>query len=489
MRPLTLLLLVLILTPFISFSQTATGIVQEENSQPVSYATIQIGENYGVVTNEDGQFSIDTSKFKETDLATISFIGYRSLLLTVQELRDQEVFTLSKDLMTLDQVFLTNKKFTPEELLEKVIAYRDTNYTKEPTKRKVFLRNSTVEMPQKADFEFKRSSLLSKSKLKQINKEMESKESIIKGSWSNNYKETLAEYYSSDNSSKTNPLKSTILINKNKDVSADNLNKEMMDVIKSHLSTDRTYKVKSGLIPVADSLEIESAEDEKKPLSKDLNSNIDMIVNKSNIYRSSLDFIYEPKKYSYSLESASNFDNEIVYKLSFIPESRSAKYEGNLYINAQDFSIMKMEYKIVEGKDGSKMNLKLLLGVKFVEQEANYLITYKKDSVSNKYRPSLIKTHSQTYVYLNRPMKFTQNKIDEDEDKKMLKFNIMVETISKSDQELFFLDLEPIVATTFEQFEQPENYEIQYLKAYDASLWKDYNIIAPINALKEYQTE
>lgn len=485
------LLSLLLLFSITAFGQNATGKVIEVNELPIAYATVQIGEDYGVVTNENGDFTINISSFQQSDPVLISFLGYKSLELTVEELQSQNTFVLESDAMSLDQVFLTNKKYTPEELLEKVIAYRDSNYTKQPLKRKVFLRKSNTDKPQDMQFKFKKSTLLSKSKLKEINNTIKDQGIKVKGNSSNNFEEFLADYYSSSNKSKVNHIKSTILINKKKDLSSDNLNKQMTKVITSHLSTDRTYKVKSGLLKVDDSLEIKSEENKAENERKlsDLNNTIKSVVRTSNISNYNLDFIYETKKYNYELAAATTFEDAIVYILNFSPDKNSAKYEGKLYINAEDFAIMKMEYKIADDKDGNKMNLKFLLGIKFVEQDGSYLVTYKKDETLGKYLPSLIKKNITSYTYFNRPIKFTENKINEDEDKKMLKFNILIESITEVDQELFFLNTESLSESNFENLEESENFNINYLKAYDPNVWEAFNIIEPVNALKNYETE
>ena len=55
------------------FSQIITGAILDKNTQPIAYATIQINTDFGVLSNEEGSFSIDTEKFKPTDSVFISY--------------------------------------------------------------------------------------------------------------------------------------------------------------------------------------------------------------------------------------------------------------------------------------------------------------------------------------------------------------------------------------------------------------------------------
>lgn len=487
-------LLFIINVSLISFSlnaQSFTGTILDSKSNPVPYATIQIGENYGVVSNQEGVFSINLNNRSDTDIVTISFLGYKDLELTVKEFTSKDIFTLEEDTISLDQAFITNKEFTPIELIEKVMAYRDSNYTKDGLQRKVFLRKSSRYEPQKVEIKFKRSTLFSKKTLKEVNQQLKNEGIKVQGGISYNFQEYLVNYLSNQKSSKTQNIKSTFLINESSDASTENISKKMQQIITSHLSTERTYKVKTGLFTVDDSLEInvKQKEDKTKRDTKDLNSTVRSLVSRSDPFNYNLEFLFETKRYNYEIENVISFNDEFVYVITFQPKRKAASYQGKLFINTDDFAIMKMEYQIAPDRDGSKMNLKLLLGVKFVEQDASHFVIYKKDETLGKYFPQLITKEQTMYSYVNRPFKFTENKIDDDEDKKMLKFNILLENIETTSSELYFLEKETISSTDFENFTPEEHYKIDYIEKYDPAYWKGLNLIEPVKLLKEYKTK
>ena len=90
----TTLLLFLIALPNLFLAQNATGKVVDQNNEPIPYVTIQVGEYGGTVSNMDGEFSINVEKYKTSDYAAISYLGYKTLELTIEELLKKNLFVL-----------------------------------------------------------------------------------------------------------------------------------------------------------------------------------------------------------------------------------------------------------------------------------------------------------------------------------------------------------------------------------------------------------
>ena len=84
--------------------QTISGIVMDENEMPIPGVTVKIkGTNTGVVTDFDGEFSIDAS---ENDVLVISFMGYRTKEVEVGESTELRVI-MDEDVAALDEVLVT----------------------------------------------------------------------------------------------------------------------------------------------------------------------------------------------------------------------------------------------------------------------------------------------------------------------------------------------------------------------------------------------
>ena len=68
---------------FYNQAQIITSIVKDSTTQqPIPYATVQLSNKKGVITNEEGRFSLLLdSNTKETDSLFISCMGYMTCLL------------------------------------------------------------------------------------------------------------------------------------------------------------------------------------------------------------------------------------------------------------------------------------------------------------------------------------------------------------------------------------------------------------------------
>src|SRR5690554_1591286 len=80
---------------------TVTGIVSDENGEPLPGASIRVqGSTRGVTTDLDGSFFIDV---QVTDILEISFIGYETMLIAVENNRKIDV-SLELRALELDDV-------------------------------------------------------------------------------------------------------------------------------------------------------------------------------------------------------------------------------------------------------------------------------------------------------------------------------------------------------------------------------------------------
>ena len=54
-----IIMLALFVIPNIIMGQTISGKIVDINQNPIPYTVLQIGPNYGVITNEEGVFTLD----------------------------------------------------------------------------------------------------------------------------------------------------------------------------------------------------------------------------------------------------------------------------------------------------------------------------------------------------------------------------------------------------------------------------------------------
>lgn len=76
-----------------------------------------------------------------------------------------------------------------------------------------------------------------------------------------------------------------------------------------------------------------------------------------------------------------------------------------------------------------------------------------------------------------------------DKKEQEFKVGIDVKFESESSFEYLVLDGQDISEKQFEDFQQPEKYEIIYVDKFDDSLWSGYPIIEPTRQMKEYKKQ
>lgn len=483
-------LLFLLNTLFIS-AQTISGIILDKEENPIVYATVQINDNFGVITNEEGKFEIKTKGFQLNDDVKISFLGFKQLTLKLKDF-ESKTYYLEEEINSLDTVFVNGDNYSVEEIMQKVQENAITNYNHNYIKQQIFHRTTNSGKMKKFDFNFEKSNLIKKSKLKKLNISLDSifKKMINKSF--KNYSDALSNYNVGEQKTKLDVIKRTILINKKEDKSSDKMMETILKIFSKHLEKGETYKVKTGLIKIEDSLNIE--ENFKKDHYKNefetkyLKSSYNNIFEDNSVVESSkLNFIFKTNKYNYTLENTSYLNGDLVYIINFKPKKSAAKFKGVIYVNSDDFAVVKTKFTLAKGKVSKKINLKFLFGIKMIENVWKSEILFQKNN-DGKYYFKFIKQEVGGYAYISRPLKFTKNRKSKSEEKKKLKMSFTVEMNQLQKDELFFINTENISASSYSELVEKEKYQIEYIPNYNPNIWKNYNVLAPVQEIKDYDT-
>ena len=213
-------------------------VIDTKTGEPIPFATVQTGKNQGVITNEEGIFSfiINEERIKP-DSIYISSMGYERISVSLNESLD-EVIYLNQKPFELSEVFLSNKEFSVEEIIEKVKERIDENYTTDLTKKKMFFRESEFNNMKKFDFVFK------KSTIEEFNKEFMDSISRIIPKNSSYYKEAIGNFYGDYEKYKLNINRAAELYDKSKEVSFDGVEKKMERIFKENVKPDSYLKIK-----------------------------------------------------------------------------------------------------------------------------------------------------------------------------------------------------------------------------------------------------
>ncbi len=471
-------------------SQTITGKLLDENNNPIAFASIQI-KNTGVISNVEGEFSLEIDKFEDDDIVNISFLGFEKLEIPIKNFTSKN-YILIEEINKLTEIFISNKKLNLDEVLLKMNENLESNYSINNTTQLIFNRNSYYNKFKKFEFEITKSTLLTKKDLKELNKSIDYNINKNLNKTSKFYTESLSYMYFLKDNTKIKVLKATQLINKKEDISQEAIQKLFFNAIAGKLEKDATYKVKSGLIPVTDSLKFNMDTDKEmykdssnsKSKKKYYSSLINKYLFKGN---SPLTFATNVKKYNYSLREISNYEDGFVYIIDFTPKASSAKFSGTMYINGYDFAIVKLDFEYANNRTGKGLNLKFLLGIKYKNNLWKTSVIYKKNLLGN-YNLKFLKQAQGSYVYMSRPFKIKKNKANKLESKKLIKIDVLMELSTKDVIELFFIEENEISKSDINSFKEKEKYKIDYISKYTPEIWKGYNVLAPIQEIKNYDT-
>lgn len=481
----------LLFNPFSAYSQSTNGIVlDQETQETIAFATIQIGDNYGVITNDEGVFNISTERFSPNDSLVFSFLGYDRKAIAIKDYNGEKVY-LNPNVDTLDEVYVIDKNLDPIAIMEKVNENIPKNYPKQTEKLTIFQRTKNNNKTQNSEISIKKASFIDKQTLRNVNAELKKLSENSKNGSSNIYNDTYFEVYKNENDSlKLDIKKGTKLINLERNTSSENVPNKAFAIIAEKLESSNTFKMRTGIIPMKDSVNL------KKTFSKPAkNDSINVysrnwqtteLLNAFNFGKNTdLTFVTDYKKYEFTIAKVFTYNGELVYVLNFEPKRSSANYSGEIYISAENYAVLKTKYKYAPGKTGRKVNLKFLLGIKYEELEREVMAIFNKNEAGT-YGLKYVKTKTKQYYYLDRSFTLIEN-IKNRSDRMKLKLELLIEGFGNNENELLVINNESITKNAFDQFKQEENVTIQTIEKYDPAIWSNYNIIAPNKAIKDFE--
>ena len=284
---------------------------------------------------------------------------------------------------------------------------------------RLFYRGTEYNKFKTLKFEIDKASGFKKRELAGVNLSLDSLTSAIKNSQSIDFTDYLADLMILDKeNAKLDVIKATKLIDTKNSVSVDKIQDKAQRIFLTYLDTTKTYKLKTGLIKIEDSLSLNDNDTKRgdkreaiSTLSYDTSNLKDLShehLHKSQVYDNTiLTNLLDANLYNYDYVNATVYNGELVHIIAYEPRRSKAKFEGVLYITDESHAVIKTDYQYADGKRGQKLNLKLLLGIKFVENVKQGTIIYAKDE--SYYQPKYIKEESGSYFYVNRPIKFIEN--------------------------------------------------------------------------------
>ncbi|WP_091893473.1 carboxypeptidase-like regulatory domain-containing protein [Polaribacter sp. KT25b] len=420
-------------------SQTISGKIYNINSlEPIEKAAIITNLKSGTNSDEYGNYSLNLNN---VTTITFSCLGFQSKTISKNELiKRNYIVKLIENINQLKEFQLNIAKISLDSLLIKTTRNMKENYLSSPVKQDVYaIENQKLDF-KKLEFELNSSSILNRKKRKLAEKDLIKFADNLKKrkpTFGTEFKSTILsnKFYSEKikkdvDSYQVKEVQGFQKINIGNGISIKNIAEKLQNVVLKHLSTKFTYKVKSGLFKVEDSLSLAETTKIADSLAKDNTfSDYNQTYPLSNIKRKGLFFnvssennFLDQKYYKHKLEENELLGVNKYYVISFKPKKSKSKYAGKIYIDSSNFFIKKIEYAYANGKRGEHLNLKFLFGIKFSENEHNVTLFYEKNE-NNKVYISYLKENNTNYAYIDRPIKFIENSSD----KNKVKFNIKIE--------------------------------------------------------------
>ena len=486
----TYLSIFIFLITTVLFGQSLTAKVVDSNNNPIPFATVQTDENSGVITNEEGFFTIDLEDVASNEI-TLSCLGFASRSISIEAIKNNNnIIVLEEFIDELSKVFLSNSKPNVDDIIQKVNNNLAKNYKHDNQTVQFFHRNTAYADFDRFEAKVTKASGMRKKQHEGVNKSLDSLTRTIVNSNTMYFQDYLGDLMIKNRKeAKLNIHKATSLVDNSKNFSLDNVQTKAQGIILKYLDTTLTYKLKTGLIKVEDSLSLKSDNNNDKDNEdiydiKNLKGETHGLLHDAQTFSDSfLRKIINPELYNYEFVDVTGFNGELVYIINFKPRKAKSKYAGKLYIADETFAVIKLDYDFGKGKRGEKFNLKLLLGIKYIENINKGTIIFQKNEDST-YSPKYINQEEGRYFYVNRPIKFIENS----REKNKVGFNFLIEGSARSKKELFIINKSSLNQSEFSSFTEAEDVPYQKLKQYDPTIWKTHNAIEPLAEMKRFKS-
>ncbi len=469
-------------------ASVSSRIIDAKTGDAIPYATVQFAENKGIITNDEGEFSLYLAPSIPFDSIYISSMGYEKTAVAIENGIDS-LISIDPKPIELSEVYLFDKELSAEEIIDKVKERLAANYDQQPIRQRLFFRKSSLDRLRKFDIAFKESTI------EEFNEPFIDSVLSVLPKGNAYYTESLCDLYMNRDSSRLNIEKAAELYDKDNEVSMEALGKKMEDIFKANVKPDSYLKIKSGWfgtkVQVDSMLESsgEASEIEKElqeSQNKDFHSHKRWQL--ENLYAdlfyredSKLNFIQKSNKYRFTLKGFNAIDEQGVYVLDFEPKG-GADFKGTIYVNLEDFALMRVDYQNVKSLRRIK-----LLGFHYEETILKGTTIFAKND-NDVYDLRFVNRIEGRYMGVDRPLKVIEKNKNVKGRRKQneLSLNIDLVNINTEKFELVVYDSQLITINDFTAVKENETVKATYMSRYDPEFWNGYNIMEPNQAIREF---
>jgi hypothetical protein len=459
-------------------------IVDVETLNPIPFANIQFGSGQGTISNEEGVFRLNLEQLKSSEIQ-ITCLGYRPQTIAINTLLSgSEMITMQPESIELNEVQIGGAIPSVAEIIRIAKANLAQNYGNTEIPYQLFYREASGMELHEINFELDKDSEINRTEKEQVNRQLQELGADLKRA---NYR-TYFDINGAVGIGKDTVLPYEIsgvyqLTDHKGGFDLEQLQNRAKTLISKHLDGTTTYALKSGIFKLEDSLKTQSTVETSevtdslsvKALTQKMNTPIGIATwNKNSRFVSFLN----PKLYNHKWENTTYFDGNYVYAISFNPRSGKSNYSGMLFIDANSFAILKVQYGYATGKSGKKVNFKFLLGIKFEEDLSSGTVIYRKNPLSDKYHPFIIQENAGSSFYLHRNLKFIANS----KNPRRLKFDMLLDANYRQSTSVW---LQPTKKTQKKVLEMVK-FPIIKSDRFNPNFHRQKQAMEPIEAMKQF---
>ena len=482
--------LILWLTAVNSFGQSfSSRLIDSKTGQGIPYATIQYGQNAGVITNEEGLFSLSLDDgTTQRDSLYISCMGYEKMAVPFKSTLDT-LIAINPKPIELREVFLFNQELDVDDIIALVKENLPANYNRDPVKQRLFFRQSSLNDLDKLNIEFE------KSTIEELNKEFLDSIVSILPRGAAYYTESLCDFYKTDSEHRLRIEKAAELYDKNNEGSMEALSEKLERIFKENVKPNSYLKIKSGIFGTKMQLDsVFDSEEEAKTVKEDLEKpkkSYFLANRKSALHElyaqlfyndeTKLNFLEKSNRYRFSLNGYSNIGESGVYVINFEPK-RGADFKGTIYVNIDDYAVMRLDYQNVKSLRRIR-----LLGLSYEERLYKGTTLFAKGA-NGKYELRFVDKIIGNKMGVRRPLRVIEkNKYVKGRRKQNeLSMELDISNFNREKYEVVVFQSDLIGAEEFKNSVENDTIKATYLSQYDPDFWKGYNIMEPNEAIRTF---
>ena len=387
------------------------------SGETIPFATVMTNFGENAISNEEGLFRlIKEASFTPEDSLFISCMGFKPFGEALEELKDS-IILLTPKAIELNAVILSQNNLTAEQVVKKALQKAGEKYDLSLNRKTFFLRESFYQRWVQRDLKVKKASI---KEFKQAFWDSLFKSIPIKDDW---HTESYGELYGdwSDKQQKLVLKRAVELADTVNEIGYELVQNKITTVLDQNVKENSYFKFKSGIFSTkvdrdevieqpkdsTQTVQVEEKEEEKFPEEEAFyrgRRNRLKGIFTSLIKRDRMDISVLDKShlYDYEIVNFTYMEGTPVYIIRFQPNGKKGKFKGTLYIEADQYSLVQMDYENVRSlRDFS------LLGLSFNVYGKKTQLRFDRFQ-GEKYQLQYVNIETKFRTGIDRPIKILE---------------------------------------------------------------------------------